>query len=101
MEKIKRTVHKIDEEIRDAETYARWAIEAKEYPEESRTYQALSSSELEHAGMLHNLVVGLIEKERAMNGEPPAGMLEAYDLIHEWQIERVSDVRAMIQLARE
>ena len=51
--------------------------------------------------MLHNIVVGLMEKERAMNGEPNPTMIEAYDMIQDWQMERVAEIRTMQQMARE
>ena len=102
MKLIKKLSRMIEEEIGDAEKYARCAIEYKEdRPELSRTFLQLASAELEHMQILHNSVTALIEEERRANGEPPPGMLEAYDMIHEWQMAHVAEVKTMIQMARE
>lgn len=102
MKIIKKLARQVDEEVGDAEKYARCAAETRsERPDLSRTYLQLANAELEHAQMLHAAVVGIIEEERRMNGDPPAGMLEAYDMLHEWQMERVANVKALMQAARE
>lgn len=102
MNTIKKLVRMIEEEINDAEKYARACLEYKEdRPELARNFLGLAGSELEHMQILHNSVTAVIEEERRTNGEPPPGMQEAYDLIHEWQMERVAHVRNLIQMARE
>ena len=102
MKLIKTLARQVDEEISDAEKYARCAAETRsERPELSRTYLQLANAELEHAQLLHNAAVGVIEEERRRSGDPPAGMLEAYEMIHEWQMDRVANVRALIQSVRE
>lgn len=102
MEEVKRIVHQAREEIRDADKYARCALHYKiERPEFSRTYQNLASAELEHMMMLHNLVGTLIEEDRRTTGEPTPGMAEAYELIHDWQMDDVNEVKNLLQSARE
>ena len=102
MKIIKKLAKYIDEEVSDAEKYARCAAESRsERPALAQTYLQLANAELEHAQTLHAAVVGIIEEERRMNGDPPAGMLEAYEMLHEWQMERVANVRALIQSVRE
>lgn len=102
MNLIKKLVRMIEEEINDAEKYARACLEYKEdRPELARNFLALAGSELEHMQILHNSVTAVIEEERRTNGEPPPGMQEAYDFIHEWQMSRVAEVRSTLQLARE
>ena len=102
MKIIKKLSSQIEDEIGDAEKYARDAIETKDqYPELARTYYALAGQELEHVGILHNAVTVQIEEERRNSGDPPPGMMEAYELIHNWQMERVAKVRSLIQMARE
>lgn len=102
MRLIKKLSRMIEEEISDAAKYARCAAEYKgDRPEIARTFLTLASAELEHMQMLHAAVTSLIEEERRTNGDPPPGMIEAYDMIHEWQMERVNEVKAVIQAARE
>ena len=102
MKEIKKLVHQIEDEIRDAEKYAKCAIENKEsHPELARIYVQLAGQEMEHMQALHGAVTNLIEEERRTNGDPPPGMLEAYDIIHEWQVAHAAEVRSLIQLARE
>ena len=91
----------IEEEINDADKYARNAVEQKlERPELAKTFLTLANAELEHMQLLHNAVASLIEQERREHGDPPPGMLEAYNLIHEWQMAHAAEVRSMIQLAQ-
>lgn len=102
MRLIKKLARMVEEEINDAEKYARCADEWKsERPELARTFLQLANAELEHMQLLHTAVVSLIDEQRRTEGEPPPGMLEAYDLIHEWQMEHVSKVRTLIQSVRE
>ena len=102
MKIIKKLSRMIEEEIHDAEKYARCALEYKDdRPELARTFLSLSNAELEHMGILHTAVTNLIEEERRTNGDPPPGMLDAYDFIHEWQMSHVAEVKSMLQLARE
>ena len=102
MKIIKKLVHQIEDEIRDAEKYAKCAVELRETrPDLARVYVQLAGQEMEHMQALHTAVTTLIEEERRTNGDPPPGMLEAYDIIHEWQIAHAAEVRSLIQLARE
>ena len=101
MKIIKQLSRMIEDEINDADKYARNAVEQKtERPELAKTFVTLANAELEHMQLLHNAVAALIEKERQEHGDPPPGMLEAYGFIHEWQIAHATEVRSMIQLAQ-
>ena len=51
--------------------------------------------------MLHSSVVQLIEEQRRTQGEPPPGMMEAYDMIHEWQMDHADEAMALIRRAKE
>ncbi len=102
MKLIKRLSKFINEELHDAMRYAKCAIEQKdERPELARTFLQLANAEMEHMQLLHQSVTALIDEERRTNGEPPPGMVEAYDMIHEWQMEEAAEVRSLIQMARE
>ena len=89
----------ITEELEDACTYAKLALEVKdEYRSLSETFFALSQEEMRHHTMLHNEVVKLIADYRQKNGEPPANMLAVYDYLHKKAIEKAEEVKRYQQM---
>lgn len=102
MKVIKILSEKIEEEIKDAKSYAHMAIEYKEdYPELSRTLYNLSSQEMEHMNLLHNEVTTIIRKYREQNGEPPADMMAVYEYLHNRQIEKALAVKTLQNMYKE
>lgn len=95
MKIIKTLSKKIEEEICDAKSYAKMALEVREqYPELSRTLYNISLQEMEHMNLLHNEVADLIKRYREQNGEPPAEMLAVYNYLHVEQIEKAAEVKS-------
>lgn len=87
----------IEEEICDAEQYAREAVlEKDQHPALARTYHQLAEDELGHADRLHTQVVSLIDEHKRNNGAPPEAMQAVYDYLHERQIEKVARVKVML-----
>ena len=96
MKIIEKLSEMIDEEISDAYKYAKCSLEHDDDPELSRTFTLLANEELNHMNMLHAQVVRLIKKVREENGEPPASMMAVYDYLHGKQIDKVSEVKAIL-----
>lgn len=89
----------IEEEIHDAEKYARKAIECKEMsPQDSEVFYKLANEELNHMNAIHGLVVAKIEAYKKQNGEPPEAMKFLYDILHKKHIQNVATVKGMLAL---
>lgn len=102
MKIIKILSEKIEEEIKDAKSYADMSIKYKEeYPELSRTLYNLSLQEMEHMNLLHNEVTTIIKRYRETNGEPPVEMMAVYDYLHNKQIENSLEVKTLQNMYKE
>lgn len=102
MKLIEMLCEMVDEEIEDAEKYAKCALKYKaDNPALSKTFYDLSTDELRHMMLLHGEVTGVIQKYRQEHGEPPAEMKGIYDYLHEKQIKKAAEVKRLQDMYRE
>lgn len=92
----------IEDELEDACTYAKLALEYKETePEVAQLFNKLSQEEMEHMDALHKREAVYIERYRQKNGEPPEGMKALYDFLHKREIEKAEKITALHNLYRK
>lgn len=103
---IKVLVENIDDEMNDVEKYYKEALNAKT-DDDIDTFNLtlkLANEEMEHANLLHSLIVKKIEQKKyelkANNQEVPNFMLDYWNDEHEKYIERASKLKYMIDLIK-
>lgn len=93
MKEIKLLMEHIEDELDDANTYAKLALECRASdPEMAELFYKLSGEEMNHMNLLHKDVVRRIENYRRMHGEPPAEMLALYNYLHCRMIDDAAEV---------
>ena len=101
MQIIKTLSCKIEDELEDAENYAKLANELKdERPGLAKTLYTISTQEMEHMKILHEAVTQIIDEYREEKGDPPAAMQAVYDYLHARHIDRAREVKSMQALFR-
>ena len=91
----------IDDELDDACTYAKLALEYKSTdPEMANLFYKLSGEEMSHMNALHDSVVSHIEAYKRSNGEAPAAMRAVYEHLHKRHIDRAEQVGVLQNMYR-
>lgn len=96
MTEIKMLMEHIGEELQDAKTYAKLALEYRDTDREmANLFYTLSGEEMTHMELLHKSVVSHIEAYKATKGEPPEGMMALYNFLHGKYIEKAERVEML------
>ena len=86
----------IAEELDGAKHYIKCSLKHKdEHRSLAETLYNISLDEMRHMNLLHSEVVKLIEQYRREKGDPPADMLAVYDYLHNKEIEKAGEIKAM------
>ena len=92
----------IEDEINDACTYAKLALEYKSTdPELANLFYKLSGEEMQHMNALHNSVLNHMDAYKREHGDPPAAMQAIYDYLHKRHIDKVAEIAALQNMYRE
>lgn len=97
MKLFEKLLEHADATLAEAEDYVEEAILIKsENQKLASQYVTLAEQHLNHYNDLHSQMVSLINEYKNTNGEAPAGMKVAYDILHKKEIERYTTVKRMI-----
>lgn len=101
MKIIKIVAQKIEEEMHDAEEYAKLSYQYQlEYPDLADVFLTLSRQEVTHANMLHTQAERLIKAYRDSGKETPPAMQAVYDWEHEKMIDNMARIKMMQDMIR-
>lgn len=96
MKEIELLSDHIEDELEDARTYIKLALEYKDTdPEMAQLFYKLSGEEMNHMDALHKSVVSHIENYKRTNGEPSAGMRALYDFAHKREVAQAEKITAL------
>ena len=97
MNKIKRYVDNIAEELHDSKAYIEKALEYKASGNGDRynRYKDMSMQELNHAMTLHDMAVQDIEALKSVYPDIPQKMQEAWDKSHVDFVEKTAWIKQM------
>lgn len=100
MQMIKDLEKNIHCEYEDAKKYIKLALENKDTGDTdlAKMYYELAEGEIKDADKLHEMAVKMIKKIQTEKGTPPAGMLEAYNILHERDMEEAKEVEIMMDM---
>ena len=97
MKEIKWIAESIEEELEDAEKYAKAALYNKHTdPEMSKLCADLAKQELMHSELLHNQAVKLIKAQTDKGVVAPPAMLAVWDWQHERMIEHTAKIKTLL-----
>ena len=93
---------KIEDELHDADAYIDDAMKWKAEDEDvANLFAELSAEEIGHADKLHAEVVDQIRVYKEEHGEPPKGMMELYDHLHQKHMEEAMRIKVKQGMYKE
>lgn len=92
----------IEDELEDACTYIKLALEYKDTdPETANLFYKLSQEEMTHMDALHKRVVASIDTYKKLKGEAPEGMKALYDFMHKREIAQAEKITNLQNLFKK
>lgn len=99
MKQIKQLAEYIEEEVNDAQKYAKKAICYKQKDKQlADMYYQLANQQLEHSNVQHKQVVRIIESSKSDGSSAPIGMQAVWDWQHERIVECTSKIRVLLEM---
>lgn len=99
---IKCISEKIEEELHDADAYVELAMKWKqEQADTAELFYELSTEEMKHVDKLHQNVTELIQIYRQKHGEPPKGMMELWNYLHEKHVAEAMRIKVKQGMYKE
>ena len=97
MNKIKRYVDGIADELQGSKDYIEKALECKAAGNTDRynVYKTMSMQELEHATRLHDLAVRDIEQLKSVYPDIPQSMMDKWEKSHKEFVEKAAWIKQM------
>lgn len=93
---------KIEDELHDADDYIEAAMKWKAEDEDvANLFAELSAEEIGHMEKLHEEVVDQIRVYKEKHGEPPKGMMELYDHLHQKHTEEAMRIKVKQGMYKE
>lgn len=101
MELIEKLLSMVEEELEDAEKYAKCSVKYKDIDGVlAKNFYDLSLEEMRHMDILHEAVVRQIALYKQEHGEAPVAMQAVYDFLHSRHIEKAMEVKACQKMYR-
>lgn len=99
MKAIKHLEENIHAEYCDAKKYIKLALKYKDSGEQdlAKMYHELAEGEIDDAKTLHDMAVKII-KAIPEDKKPSEGMLQAYEILHERDIEDANEVKRLMEM---
>ena len=102
MQVIRDLAEEIRDELDGAGEYAKKAAHFKGTDDSlAAMYSEIAGQELGHVDKLHSKAMEIIKKYRAEKGDPPKAMQAVWDWEHKAMIQRMAEIKGMLEMLRK